>query len=135
MSEYSIKEISDKYNLPHSTLHYYEEIGLLENVERNKSGRRIYNDCHICRLDAIICFKNTGMSISDIKKFFMYEKNLETHIDEITYLMEKHNKNIQNKIQMLLSEQEHIQRKVNYYNGIKKAVENKSYSSQRSCEE
>lgn len=124
MNNYSIKEISDRYNMPHSTLHYYEEIGLLENVGRSESGRRIYNDCHICRLDAIICFKNTGMSISDIKKFFTYEKDLEAHIDEITHLMEEHDKNIKNQIQLLLTEQEHIQRKVRYYKGIKKAIEN-----------
>ncbi len=124
MNNYSIKEIADKYKLPHSTLHYYEEIGLLENVDRSESGRRIYNDCHICRLDAIICFKNTGMSISDIKKFFTYEQDLESHIDEIIHLMEKHDETIQKQIKLLLAEQEHIQRKVRYYKGIKKAIEN-----------
>ncbi len=38
---YSITELSKQFNLPASTIRYYEKIGLLENVEHVNS-RRFY---------------------------------------------------------------------------------------------
>lgn len=37
---YSIGEISKKFNIPISTLRYYDKEGLLTNIKRNKSGIR-----------------------------------------------------------------------------------------------
>ena len=36
----TISEVSKKYDLSQDTLRYYEKIGLLSNVPRNKSGIR-----------------------------------------------------------------------------------------------
>lgn len=73
MSAYSIAELSKTLNLTAPTLRYYEEIGLLPPVLRNTSGQRVYTEEHFDRLHAILCFKNAGMSIADIQKFFTYE--------------------------------------------------------------
>ena len=54
---YSITDLSKKFDLPASTIRYYEKIGLLENVEHANSYRRVYNDSQIDRLNAIECFK------------------------------------------------------------------------------
>ncbi len=40
----TISEVSKKYDLIQNTLRYYEKIGLLSNVPRNKSGIRNYDD-------------------------------------------------------------------------------------------
>ena len=48
---YSITDLSKKFDLPASTIRYYEKIGLLENVEHANSYRRVYNDSHIDRLN------------------------------------------------------------------------------------
>lgn len=40
--QYSIREVSAKFNLPASTLRYYEEVGILTDIPRNSSGKRIY---------------------------------------------------------------------------------------------
>ena len=78
MSAYSIAELSKALNLTAPTLRYYEEIGLLPPVLRNTSGQRVYTEEHLDRLHAILCFKNAGMSIADIQKFFTYEANEQT---------------------------------------------------------
>jgi DNA-binding transcriptional MerR regulator len=70
--QYSIREVSAKFNLPASTLRYYEEVGILTDIPRNSSGKRIYLEKHINRLKTICCFKNTGMSISQLQEFFQY---------------------------------------------------------------
>ena len=40
MKEYTIKEISELFQLPASTIRYYEEEGILTNIARTASGRR-----------------------------------------------------------------------------------------------
>ena len=47
---YTIAQISEKFDVAASTLRYYEEIGLLTNVERTDNGRRVYSDAHVGRL-------------------------------------------------------------------------------------
>ena len=42
MKTYTIKEVSELFNIPNSTIRYYEEIGLLTKVERNYTGKRIF---------------------------------------------------------------------------------------------
>ena len=42
MDTYTIKEVSEMFHLPSSTLRYYEDLGILTNVRRSKSGQRVY---------------------------------------------------------------------------------------------
>ena len=86
MAEYTIREVSEMFHLPTSTLRYYEDMKILTNVERTATGQRIYRDCHIGRLRTICCFKNAGMSIAQLKEFFSYESEEAEHIDEILLL-------------------------------------------------
>ena len=67
---YTIRQVATQFHMQPSTLRYYEDQGLLTNVERTETGQRIYEDCHIDRLRAICCFKNAGMTIDDLKKFW-----------------------------------------------------------------
>ena len=41
MKTYTIKEVSELFNIPNSTIRYYEEIGILTKVERNSVGKKI----------------------------------------------------------------------------------------------
>lgn len=88
MKTYTITEISKMFDLPASTLRYYEELGILTNVKRNQSKQRIYDQRHINRLKTICCFKKTGLSIAKLQKFFACEEDEAAHIDEILTLLE-----------------------------------------------
>lgn len=123
MNTYTIRDLSQRFNVPSSTLRYYEDIGLLENVERTENNQRIYTDEHIRRLEGIGCFKRTGLPIARIQEFYQYENNVDAHIDDIIQLVTEHECNIQAKIDELQKELLHIQHKVRFYNGIKEAID------------
>ena len=110
------------FNLPPSTLRYYEEIGILTNIPRSKSGQRIYLDMHINRLKTICCFKNTGMTISQLQTFFSYESKEFEHIDEILTLLTEQKESIAEKIAELEHSYVHVLRKLQYYRDIKKSL-------------
>ena len=86
---YTIRQISNLYKLPASTLRYYEDLGLLTDVVHTASGARIYNQSHIDRLGGIMCFKRTGLSIAKIRQFYLYEEHMEDHAHDISQMMKK----------------------------------------------
>ena len=98
MDTYTIKEVSEMFHLPSSTLRYYEDLGILTNVERSKSGHRVYIQGHINRLKTICCFKKTGMSIAKLQQFFACEEDESAHIDEILSLLNDQQEHILNEI-------------------------------------
>ncbi|MDE6969223.1 MAG: MerR family transcriptional regulator [Eubacterium sp.] len=123
MNTYTIKEMSGIYHIPASTLRYYEEIGILTNVKRTKNHQRIYTDEHRCRLESIHCFKNTGLSLSKMQEFYIYESDMEHNIDAILSLMQKHEKNTEKQILKMQKELVHIKKKVLFYQKIKQAID------------
>lgn len=123
MAQYNIRELSEMFQLPASTLRYYEEQGILTNIKRNDAGQRIYEDCHINRLKTICCFKNAGMTISQLQQFFSYESAEETNIDSILHLLHTHKDHVSEQIQTLQNSYTHLLRKLHYYEDIKKSLE------------
>ena len=69
---YSMKEVSEKMNLPASTIRYYDKQGMLPNMHRTESGYRRFSDADIGMLNMIECLKRTNMPIRDIQQFIAW---------------------------------------------------------------
>lgn len=119
---YSIKEMSQKFGLPASTIRYYEEIGILENVEHVNGYRRTYDDSHVDRLNAIECFKKARLSLDSIKKFFEYEKDIQSNSQKIVEMMDAQKKETEKELENLKAGLAHIEKKIKYYSAVDKAV-------------
>ncbi len=65
---YTIGQISEIFNLPVSTLRYYDREGLFPHMER-KSGIRKFSETEVETLRVIECLKASGLGIKDIKQF------------------------------------------------------------------
>lgn len=65
---YTIGQIAKMFDLPISTLRYYDKEGLFPNMARS-SGIRKFSESEIETLRVIECLKKTGMEIKDIKQF------------------------------------------------------------------
>lgn len=65
---YTIGEVSKMFDLPVSTLRYYDKEGLFPNLER-ELGIRKFSDTEIEVLRVIECLKTAGLEIKDIKQF------------------------------------------------------------------
>lgn len=124
MKNYTIREISEMFELPSSTLRYYESEGLLPEVPKSSSGQRIYSDEHVERLKCINCFKRTGMTIPQLRKFFIYEADEAAHIDKIISLLKDQEQIVNEKLIQLQKDSAHVYHKVEYYSEIKHALEN-----------
>ena len=123
MKTYTIQEVSQMFHLPASTLRYYEEMGILTNIDRTPGGQRIYTEGHINRLKTICCFKGAGMSISKLRLFFEYETDEPGHIDEILALLKEQKREVTGQIEKMQKDLKHVERKLHYYTDRKNAME------------
>ena len=123
MKTYNIREIGQIFDVPSSTLRYYEELGILPEVKRDEHKQRVYTDEHIDRLQAITCFKRTGLPMSKIHDFFEYAENLRDNIDKVVDMMEDHEKYIVDQMEKMQQDLDHIRQKDRFYKNNKKAIE------------
>lgn len=65
---YTIGQVAEMFNLPASTLRYYDSEGLFPNLARS-SGIRQFSDNELEALRVIDCLKKSGLAISEIKQF------------------------------------------------------------------
>lgn len=65
---YTIGQVSEMFDLPVSTLRYYDKEGLFPNMERS-SGIRQFGEKELEALRVIECLKKSGVEIKDIKIF------------------------------------------------------------------
>lgn len=66
---YSIQTVAEKTGLSISTLRFYDKAGLLPFVARDASGYRAFTNGDLALLHTIVCLKNTGMKIADIRHY------------------------------------------------------------------
>lgn len=59
----TITEVSRKFAVSQDTLRYYERIGLIPRVNRNKSGIRDYTEEDCNWVEFIKCLRGAGLSI------------------------------------------------------------------------
>lgn len=58
-----IAEVSEQFEISSDTLRYYERIGLIQQVHRNESGIRDYNEIDLRRVEFIKCMRSAGLPI------------------------------------------------------------------------
>ncbi len=122
---YTITDLSKKFNLPASTIRYYEKIGLLENVEHVNS-RRFYDDSHIDRLNAIECFKKALLPLEKIRLFFTYEKDMEANADKILAVLHEQESKTLASLESLQAGLIHLQKKIRFYSIVNESLKSKS---------
>ena len=70
---YTIGQVSEMFNLPISTLRYYDKEGLFPGMERQRqSGIRKFSERELEALRVIECLKKSGLEIKDIKQFMAW---------------------------------------------------------------
>ena len=123
--KYTITDLSKKFDLPASTIRYYEKIGLLENVEHINS-RRSYDDSHVDHLNAIECFKKALLPLDEIRLFFTYEKDMASNADKILDMMKDQEAKTLDAIDALQAGLTHLKKKIRFYSLVSESVKNNS---------
>jgi len=74
-----ITEVSGKFDVSQDTLRYYERIGLLPHVNRNKSGIRDFTEEDCRWVEFIKCMRNAGLTIEVLIEYVtLFQQGDET---------------------------------------------------------
>lgn len=69
MTTYTVKQLSRKLNISEHTIRFYDEQGLFPDVKRDKNGARLFCDENLEWINLVLCLRNTGMSVADIRSY------------------------------------------------------------------
>ncbi|MGE7912503.1 MerR family transcriptional regulator [Lysinibacillus xylanilyticus] len=110
--KFSIGEFSEKTGIPIPTLHYYDEIGLLQPEKNPSSGHRTYYFQDIITLQKIISLKFLGYSLDKIANL-LHESSFNIDLNESLSL----------HLNALVSEKEKIEQSMQAIKRVIKLVE------------
>ena len=97
---YTIGQISEMFNIPVSTLRYYDKEGLFPNMKRESNIRK-FDDSEIETLRIIECLKKSGTEIKDIRRYMeLCSKGSSTYAERKA-LFEKQRESVEGEIARL----------------------------------
>ncbi|MGN1060437.1 MAG: MerR family transcriptional regulator [Candidatus Coproplasma sp.] len=111
---YTIGQVADLFNLPVSTLRYYDKEGLFPEMERI-SGIRKFGDKEIEALRVIECLKKSGLEIRQIKQFMLWCKEGSSTYPQRKALFEEQKKQVEEEIERLNKTLDMLKFKCWYY--------------------
>lgn len=82
MNTYTVKQLSQKLNISAHTIRFYDDQGLFPDVKRDNYGTRLFTDDNIEWIHLVLCLRNTGMSVTDIRHYIDLCKEGEATVKE-----------------------------------------------------
>jgi DNA-binding transcriptional MerR regulator len=109
----TITEVSERYDIPQNTLRYYERIGLLPRVKRNKSGIRDYTEEDCGWVEFIKCLRNAGIPIEVLLEYVeLFLQGDEDTVEARKELLIEHRVEVVKRIENLKKSLERIDYKI-----------------------
>jgi DNA-binding transcriptional MerR regulator len=119
----TIAEVSKKYDISADTLRYYERIGLIPKVTRNKSGIRDYSEKDCGWVSFIKCMRNAGIQIEALIEYVeLFQMGDETVTARKNILLEQQQLLVE-RIEELQTTLDYLTYKIDHYDDIVKSME------------
>lgn len=120
----TITEVSKKFDISQDTLRYYERIGLIPYVNRNKSGIRDYTEEDCNWVEFIKCMRGAGLPIEVLIEYVaLFQQGDETIEDRKELLTEQRSKLIK-KIEDMNTTLQRLNYKIQRYENLTIQKEN-----------
>ncbi len=129
---YTIKEVSEMFHIPTTTLRYYEKEGLLPSVERKASGYRVFSDDDLAMLRVIECLKKANMSLREIRTYTQLAQLGDATLKERYHMILTRRKVVQEQMADLQRAFDFIVYKCTYYETAITALERGSQNKNES---
>ena len=120
----TIGEASKKFEISTDTLRYYERIGLIPPVPRNKSGLRDYNEDSCNRINFIKCMRSAGMPIEALIEYVQLFQMGDSTIEARKSLLVEQLKNLEVKRDNIQHTIDRLNIKIQHYDDIILRCEN-----------
>ena len=113
-----IAEVSKRYGVSTDTLRYYERIGLLRHVPRNKSGIRDYDEASCRAVEFVKCMRDAGMTIDSLVEYMDLLEQGDATARARKELLMRQSDEIRQRIHDLESALTRLQYKIDHYDEV-----------------
>ena len=120
----NIKKVSEQTGVSADTIRYYERIGLLPRVRRNKSGIRDFSEQDIATLEFIRCFRRAGMSVESLIEYMNLVEQGEGTEEARMHLLQEQRDKLDARIDELRATRNRMDYKIKNYQNILLEKEN-----------
>ncbi len=110
-----IKEVSEKYDITADTLRYYERIGLIRNVGRDKNGIRNYSAENCASIAFIKCMRAANISIEGLTEYIELYSRGDTTRDARKAILIRERAHLEERIEAMKDALQHLNRKIDTY--------------------
>lgn len=110
-----ITEVSKKFELSQDTLRYYERIGLIPTVNRNKSGIRDYTEEDCRWVEFIKCMRGAGLPIEILIEYVALFQEGDKTIEARKELLIEQRKLLINRMEEMKKTLERLDYKIKRY--------------------
>ncbi len=115
-----VKEIEAKTGLTRHALRYYEKLGLIQDVARDKNGVREYSELDLKWILFLIKMKLTKMPLEDLKlyadSFYTEDPDVESRIS----VLKRHKEKMAKDLEEMQETMKYIDYKIDYYENFRK---------------
>lgn len=111
----TITEVSKKYDISADTIRYYEKIGLIPPINRNKNGVRNFTEEDCKWIEFAKCMRNAGLSIDALSEYLvLFQKGNDTIKERKQLLIEQRNE-LAKKIELMQNTLKRLDSKIDGY--------------------
>lgn len=117
----TIAEVSKKLEISADTLRYYERIGLLPPVPRNKNGIRDYDEKSLGWLNFIKCMRKAGLKVEKLIEYVSLFQIGEATKETRKNILIEQREEILIKLEELNETLSYLNKKIENYDLVEKA--------------
>ena len=124
----TIAEVSRKYDITADTLRYYERIGLIPNVPRNKSGIRDYDE-ESCRwIELMKCMRKAGVQIEALIEYVALFQKGDSTLEARKQILIEQRKQLIQRMEDMQASLDRLNQKIDHYEQWSSLLEEKKLS-------
>lgn len=114
MNQFTIQQTAKATGVSIATLRYYEQEGIIQDIERLPNGHRRYSEQDVAWIEFLLCLRTGGMPIQEIKRYVMLSNRLGTGSERCA-LLENHRDALIEKITEFQAQLTVIEEKISWY--------------------
>lgn len=112
---YSVTEVERISGLPARELHWYEELGLIDDVTRDPGGQRIYSAANLRWLEFLNRLRSTGMPVDEMRQYVEMSREGDRMVPERRALLAAHRRRVLAHVEELTATVHYLEWQIEFY--------------------
>lgn len=116
--KYTVKQVAEMMEMSTYTIRYYENVGLIPDVDRNGGNARMFSEYTLGWLRLVHCLRMTGLPIEGVKHYIDLCQEGDSTIPERAELIFQQEKSLRDQLRILKKQMEVLKYKKKFYQDL-----------------